>query len=75
MPTLTRLILIVAVICACIYGMMLGLVTWVHPVTTEIILRVPANKMLQQPAQVPSSGPAPAATSFTSGEPEPEDAE
>ncbi|WP_421088616.1 histidine kinase [Pseudochrobactrum sp. MP213Fo] len=53
MPTLTRLIIIVAVIAAIIYAVMLALVSWVKPVTTEVIIRIPAHKILEQPADNP----------------------
>ncbi len=75
MPTLTRLILILAVIAACIYGAMLALVRTVTPVTSEIIVRVPAHKMLQQPDNNSPVSPAPAQSPYTDGEPEAEDAE
>lgn len=72
MPTLTRLIIILAVIAACIYAGMLALVTWVQPVTTEVTIRIPAHIMLQQPVDNSLSSPAPAANPYTTGEPEAE---
>lgn len=75
MPTLTRLIILLAVIAACIYGLMLALVKTVSPVTSEITVRVPANKMLQQPHDPAPVGPAPVPSPYTDGEPEAEDAE
>lgn len=75
MPTLTRLIIILAVIAACIYGAMLALVTLVSPVTSEITVRIPAHKMVQQSSDNAPVSPAPAKTPYTDGEPEAEDAE
>ena len=75
MPTLTRLIIILALISACIYGLMLVLVKTVSPVTSEIVVRVPAHKMVQQPQDTAPASPAPAATPYSDGEPEAEDAE
>lgn len=75
MPTLTRLIVILAFIAACIYGAMLALVTWVSPVTSEITIRIPAHKMVQQPQDNAPVSPVPASTPYTDGEPEAEDAE
>lgn len=75
MPTLTRLIILLAVIAACIYGLMLVLVKTVSPVTSEITVRVPAHKMLQQPRDTGSVSPAPVPSPYTDGEPEAEDAE
>ncbi|MDR0253481.1 MAG: hypothetical protein LBI75_09875 [Brucellaceae bacterium] len=75
MPTLTRLIIILALISACIYGLMLVLVKTVSPVTSEITVRVPAHKMVQQPQDHTPASPAPLASPYTDGEPEAEDAE
>lgn len=75
MPTLTRLIILLAIIAACIYGLMLVLVKTVRPVTSEITIRVPANKMLQQPHDLAPVSPAPLPLPYTDGEPEAEDAE
>ncbi|WP_439272945.1 hypothetical protein [Pseudochrobactrum sp. HB0163] len=75
MPTLSRLILILAITAACIYGAMLALVKTVTPVTSEIIVRVPAQKMLKQPDNNIPVSAAPAPTPYTDGEPEAEDAE
>ena len=75
MPTLTRLIAILAFIAACIYGVMLALVTWVSPVTSEITVRIPASKMVQQTHDNTPASPPPANTPYTDGEPEAEDAE
>ncbi|KAB0540883.1 MULTISPECIES: hypothetical protein [Brucellaceae] len=75
MPTLTRLIIILALISACIYGLMLVLVKTVSPVTSEIVVRVPAHKMVQQPRDTAPVSPAPVPSPYTEGEPEAEDAE
>ncbi|MCF7644646.1 hypothetical protein KQ944_00615 [Bacillus subtilis] len=75
MPTLTRLIILLAVIAACIYGLMLVLVKTVSPVTSEITVQVPAYKMLQQPRDTLPASPAPVPSPYTDGEPEAEDAE
>lgn len=75
MPTLTRFIIILAVIATCIYAIMLALVTWVEPVTTEVTIRIPAHKMLQHPAETIDPPPAPATNLDINGEPETENAE
>lgn len=75
MPTLTRLIIILAIAAACLYGIMLALVQLVTPVTTEITVRVPAHKMVQPDTK---TVPAPAASvnlPYADGEPEAEDAD
>lgn len=45
MPTLFRLIVIIAVLAGLVYGSMLALVAFVEPQTAEISVRVPADKL------------------------------
>lgn len=45
MPTLTRLVVILALIAAAIYGIMLALVTYVEPVQTNVIIKIPAKDL------------------------------
>lgn len=45
MPTLTRMVLVLALIAAAIYGTMLALVAFVDPVQTEIIIKIPAKDL------------------------------
>lgn len=75
MPTLTRLIIILAIAAACLYGAMLALVQLVSPVTTEMTVRVPAHKMVQPETK---TAPAPAASvnlPYADGVAETEDAD
>ncbi|WP_245419787.1 histidine kinase [Phyllobacterium salinisoli] len=45
MPTLTRLVLCLAAIAMLVYGGMLALVTFVHPVPGEMTIRIPPEKL------------------------------
>lgn len=54
MPTLTRLVLVLALIAAAIYGIMLALVTYVEPVQTDIIIKIPAKDLKPVPLSPPA---------------------
>ncbi|GGA90738.1 hypothetical protein GCM10011491_18360 [Brucella endophytica] len=45
MPTLTRLLLSLALVALLIYGGMLALVTFVEPATGEMSIRIPPEKL------------------------------
>lgn len=47
MPTLTRILLLLAVIAAIIYGAMFSLASFVKPVTHEITIEIPSSKLKQ----------------------------
>jgi len=49
MPTLTRLILIAAVIVALLYGGMWGLVMFVRPTIVELSVEIPPNSIDLKP--------------------------
>ncbi len=49
MPTLTRLIIILAVLAGLVYAGMIALVTFVHPTQTEMTIRIPAEKLNLKP--------------------------
>ncbi|WP_288193512.1 histidine kinase [uncultured Phyllobacterium sp.] len=49
MPTLTRLIITLAVLAGLVYAGMLALVTFVHPTQTELTIRIPAEKLNIKP--------------------------
>lgn len=49
MPTLTRLIIVFLVIGVAIYGSMLALVTWVTPVTADLVIDIPAEQLKPRP--------------------------
>lgn len=49
MPTLTRLIFILAVLAGLVYAGMIALVTFVHPTQTEMTIRIPAEKLNPKP--------------------------
>ncbi|PRD44512.1 histidine kinase [Phyllobacterium phragmitis] len=51
MPTLTRLILSLAAIALLVYGGMVALVTFVHPVPGETTIRIPPEKLNPKPRQ------------------------
>lgn len=56
MPTLTRLLLILALLAAAIYAAMLGLVHWVQPESHQITVRIPQHRLQQDqnpPVQTP----------------------
>lgn len=59
MPTLTRILVLLAVIAAIVYGAMLSLANFVKPVTHEITVEIPASK-LKQTVVAPPPAPAPA---------------
>ncbi|EIM72369.1 histidine kinase [Nitratireductor rhodophyticola] len=45
MPTLFRLLMIIAVLAGLVYGAMVALVTFVEPQTGEMSVRIPADKL------------------------------
>ncbi|PRD53500.1 histidine kinase [Phyllobacterium myrsinacearum] len=49
MPTLTRLIITLAVLAGLVYTGMLALVTFVHPTQTELTIRIPSEKLNPKP--------------------------
>ncbi|RZS82027.1 hypothetical protein EV217_2838 [Phyllobacterium myrsinacearum] len=49
MPTLTRLIITLAVLAGLVYAGMLALVTFVHPTQTELTIRIPTEKLNPKP--------------------------
>lgn len=51
MPTLTRLIITLAVLAGLVYAGMIALVTFVHPTQTEMTIRVPSEKLNPKPQQ------------------------
>ncbi|MFK4824706.1 recombinase [Paenochrobactrum sp. BZR 588] len=53
MPTLTRLVLVLALIAAAVYGIMLALVTYVKPVQTDITIKIPAKDLNPVPLSPP----------------------
>ena len=61
MPTLTRILLLLAVIAAIVYGAMFSLANFVKPVTHEITIEIPTSK-LKQTVVAPASAPAPSET-------------
>ena len=61
MPTLTRILVLLAVIAAIVYGAMFSLANFVKPVTHEITVEIPASK-LKQTVVAPPPALAPAET-------------
>lgn len=51
MPTLTRLILVLAILAGLVYAGMVALVTFVHPRQTEMTIRIPSEKLNPKPDQ------------------------
>ncbi len=51
MPTLTRLIIILAILAGLVYAGMIALVTFVHPTQTEMTIRIPPERLNQKPDQ------------------------
>lgn len=51
MPTLTRLLLSLAVIALLVYGGMAALAAFVHPTTSEMTIRIPSEKLEPKPGQ------------------------
>ncbi len=49
MPTLTRLIITLAVLAGLVYAGMVTLVTFVQPTQTEMTIRIPAEKLNPKP--------------------------
>jgi hypothetical protein len=49
MPTLTRLIFILAILAGLVYAGMVALVTFVHPTQTEMTIRIPSEKLNPKP--------------------------
>lgn len=59
MPTLTRILLLLAVIAAIVYGAMFSLANFVKPVTHEITIEIPTSKLKQTVvAPPPASAPS-----------------
>lgn len=58
MPTLTRILLLLAMIAAIIYGAMFSLASFVKPTTHEITIEIPSSK-LKQTVIAPPSKPTP----------------
>ncbi len=51
MPTLTRLIIVLAILAGLVYAGMVALVTFVHPTQTEMTIRAPSEKLNPKPQQ------------------------
>ena len=51
MPTLTRLLITLAVLAGLVYAGMVALVTFVHPTQSELTIRVPSEKLNPKPQQ------------------------
>jgi hypothetical protein len=51
MPTLTRLIIVLVILAGLVYAGMVALVTFVHPIQTEMTIRVPSEKLNPKPQQ------------------------
>ncbi|MEN5277872.1 hypothetical protein ABE527_13065 [Brucella sp. TWI432] len=47
MPTLTRILLLLAVLAAIVYGAMFSLANFVKPTTHEITVEIPSSKLKQ----------------------------
>ncbi|MGH6761373.1 MAG: histidine kinase [Phyllobacterium sp.] len=56
MPTLTRLLFVLAVAALLIYGTMVALVTFVTPRQTEMTIRIPADRLNPPQPEKPASG-------------------
>ena len=68
MPTLTRLVLFLALAAAIVYGAMYALATFVKPDTREITIEIPTSKLkpvVIAPPATPATAPAPAETADT----------
>ncbi len=68
MPTLTRLVLFLALVAAIVYGAMYALANFVEPDTREITVDIPASKLKPvtiAPPPGPAAGPTPAETADT----------
>ena len=68
MPTLTRLVLFLALVAAVVYGAMYALANFVEPDTREITVEIPASKLKPvtiAPPPAPAAEPAPAETADT----------
>ncbi|MDR6432852.1 recombinase [Brucella pseudogrignonensis] len=57
MPTLTRILLLLAVIAAIIYGAMFSLASFVKPTTHEITTEIPSSKLKQTVIAPPQPEP------------------
>jgi len=57
MPTLTRILLLLAVIAAIIYGAMFSLASFVKPTTHEITIEIPSSKLKQTVVAPPQPEP------------------
>ncbi|MCL7998619.1 recombinase [Brucella sp. 21LCYQ03] len=57
MPTLTRILLLLAVIAAIIYGAMFSLASFVKPTTHEITIEIPSSKLKQTVIAPPQPEP------------------
>ena len=51
MPTLTRLLITLAILAGLVYAGMVALVTFVHPTQSELTIRVPSEKLNPKPQQ------------------------
>lgn len=60
MPTLTRILIFVALIGALVYAAMFSLAHFVEPTVSEITIDIPASKLNPQPI-APDAPPAPPA--------------
>nr|WP_029929639.1 hypothetical protein [Ochrobactrum sp. UNC390CL2Tsu3S39] len=68
MPTLTRLVLFLALVAAVVYGAMYTLANFVEPDTREIAVEIPASKLKPvtiAPPPAPAAELAPAETADT----------
>ena len=45
MPTLTRFLVVVAILAGCAYGVLFALATFVEPTPREMTIRVPSDKL------------------------------
>ncbi|ERI12912.1 hypothetical protein F9K88_12130 [Brucella intermedia] len=69
MPTLTRLVLFLALVAAIVYGAMYALANFVEPDTREITVEIPASKLKPVTIAPPVATPDPAETADTAPEP------
>ncbi|HHV70102.1 hypothetical protein [Brucella intermedia] len=72
MPTLTRLVLFLALVAAIVYGAMYALANFVEPDTREITVEIPASKLKPVTIAPPVTAPDPAETADTAPEPPPQ---
>ena len=70
MPTLTRLIMLLALVAAALYGAMFALANFVEPGTREITVEIPASKLHPVPiAPTSSVSPEPTTAEAAGGQP------